>query len=77
MHLLLQVCDSDLTILNILPKYPGSCNDKFIFKGSAVKRRMEAAYNDDPCWLLGRNNEVCGQVVACDADIIHMYIICR
>ncbi|KAK3917894.1 Putative nuclease [Frankliniella fusca] len=47
------VCDSSLYIMNMVANFPGSCNDAFIFKSSAVRRRMRAAFEEEPCWLLG------------------------
>ncbi|KAK3924002.1 Putative nuclease, partial [Frankliniella fusca] len=48
------VCDSSLYIMNMVANFPGSCNDAFIFKSSAVRRRMRAAFEEEPCWLLGQ-----------------------
>ncbi|KAK3930821.1 Putative nuclease, partial [Frankliniella fusca] len=46
------ICDSDLRILNITAYHPGCCTDKFIFKNSAARRRMQTAFAEQPCWLL-------------------------
>ena len=55
----IQICNSDLEILNVLAKFPGSCNDKFIFKNSAARTVMQQAYAGEPCWLLGPHlNEI-------------------
>lgn len=56
--LLFQVCDSDLQILNINPNFPGSCNDKFVFKNSAVGKRKQEAYNQKPCWQMKHSSFV-------------------
>ncbi|KAK3923635.1 Putative nuclease, partial [Frankliniella fusca] len=49
------ICDSSLYIMDILANYPGSCNDAFIFKASGARKRMQAAFREEPCWLLGLN----------------------
>ncbi|XP_052123368.1 putative nuclease HARBI1 [Frankliniella occidentalis] len=39
--------------MSIDARYPGSCNDKFIFKKSGLRDIMKEAYWDNHCWLLG------------------------
>ena len=50
----LQVCDSDMIILNINARFPGSTQDSFIWTNSAVRAKMEEVYRgEEQCWLLG------------------------
>ncbi|KAK3916591.1 Putative nuclease [Frankliniella fusca] len=47
------ICDADLQILNIDARFPGSCNDRYIWNASAAKQVVQQAYWEDRCWLLG------------------------
>ncbi|XP_026289152.1 putative nuclease HARBI1 [Frankliniella occidentalis] len=47
------VCDTDLNIINVNARYPGSSHDSHVYNNSTVRDVMEAAFREDPCWLLG------------------------
>lgn len=49
------ICNSDLLILNVNSRYPGSTHDAFIWRQSAVKTEMQNSYNNGErnTWLLG------------------------
>ncbi|KAK3932951.1 Putative nuclease, partial [Frankliniella fusca] len=49
----LVVCNADLTIICINARYPGSCNDSFIFKNCGLREVMQTAYWSNHYWLLG------------------------
>ncbi|XP_069363515.1 putative nuclease HARBI1 [Maniola hyperantus] len=47
-------CDSQLKILNILARYPGSSHDSFIWCNSALRSKMQDLNaHGVECWLLG------------------------
>ncbi|KAK3918410.1 Putative nuclease, partial [Frankliniella fusca] len=46
------ICDSDLNIMNVDARWPGSANDRFIWNASAARAVDEQAYWEDRCWLL-------------------------
>ncbi|KAK3923111.1 Putative nuclease [Frankliniella fusca] len=47
------VCDSDLRILSINSKFPGSATDPWIYRMTPVRHMMRQIFQEDPCWLLG------------------------
>ncbi|XP_018403085.1 PREDICTED: putative nuclease HARBI1 [Cyphomyrmex costatus] len=49
-----EICDTDLYILNILARYPGSTHDSFVWRNSYVRHllQMQHAHNNH-CWLFG------------------------
>ncbi|XP_034239382.1 uncharacterized protein LOC117644222 [Thrips palmi] len=47
------ICDSDLNIMNVDARFPGSCNDTYVWNASAARPIVEQAYWEDRCWLLG------------------------
>ena len=47
------ICDANMTITNVVAKYPGSVHDSFIFRNSAIYPRLSnGAFGD--AWLLGK-----------------------
>ncbi|KAK3911221.1 Putative nuclease [Frankliniella fusca] len=47
-------CDSNLVILSVNARNPGSNHDAFIWANSALRRRMRDCFNEDQnSWLLG------------------------
>ncbi|XP_049789178.1 putative nuclease HARBI1 isoform X1 [Schistocerca nitens] len=47
-------CDSDMMIINILARYPGSSSDSFVWASSALRSKIEELYRGgEECWLLG------------------------
>lgn len=50
----LQVCDSDLRILNVNAKFGGATHDSFIWSSSKVEPFMRQHHqNGEQVWLLG------------------------
>lgn len=58
--LVFQVCDSTLQILNVNAQFPGSAGDPWIYRRSGVRTVMQNAFQENPCWLLGK--VVCASV---------------
>lgn len=53
--LCLQVCDSNLKIINVNPKFGGATHDSFIWASSRMETFMrELHQNGEQVWLLGR-----------------------
>ncbi|XP_029443214.1 uncharacterized protein LOC115083494 [Rhinatrema bivittatum] len=46
------VCDAHMNILNVVPRYPGSCHDSYILRHSALFRQFEEGMYGQG-WLLG------------------------
>ncbi|XP_049523941.1 putative nuclease HARBI1 [Dermacentor silvarum] len=46
------VCDADLRIVAIDPRMPGSCHDSFVWRHSALRRRLTCGFLNDE-FLLG------------------------
>lgn len=53
--ILFQICDSNLTILNINARYPGSCHDAYIWRNSYICEELHHCFEtgDRNSWLLG------------------------
>ncbi|KAK3910179.1 Putative nuclease [Frankliniella fusca] len=47
------VCDVDLNILNVNARFPGSAHDSWVYRCSPLDEVMQAAFQEDQCWLLG------------------------
>ncbi|KAH7949510.1 hypothetical protein HPB49_011729 [Dermacentor silvarum] len=41
------VCDADLRIVAIDPRMPGSCHDSFVWRHSALRRRLTCGFLND------------------------------
>jgi len=57
MNFFYKIVDPDLKILNINARYPGACNDSYIWSISTVRRGMEFHYNNGErrTWLIGKS----------------------
>ncbi|XP_067207117.1 putative nuclease HARBI1 [Linepithema humile] len=48
------ICDTDMYILNILARYPGSTHDSFVWRNSYVRHLLQMQHaNNNHCWLFG------------------------
>ncbi|KAH7949367.1 hypothetical protein HPB49_008384 [Dermacentor silvarum] len=47
------VCDANLRIMAIDPRMPGSCHDSFVWRHSALRRRLTCGLLNDEEFLLG------------------------
>ncbi|XP_071581033.1 putative nuclease HARBI1 [Temnothorax nylanderi] len=48
------ICDTNLSIMNILARYPGSTHDSFVWRNCYVRQLLQTQYeNGNHCWLLG------------------------
>lgn len=58
---LLQTCDANLIIRHINASYPGALNYAYIFKHSALRKKLREIYDEDPSfWVLGESwNKSC------------------
>lgn len=53
----IQICDSNLNILNCNARFPGSCHDSAIWELSIVRRLLEDEFergNLQGSWLIGK-----------------------
>lgn len=63
-----QVCDTDLRIVAIDPHMPGLCHDSFVWRHSALRRRLTYGLLNDEKLLLNK----------CSNDSAHFpYVLCR
>ncbi|XP_063915470.1 putative nuclease HARBI1 [Zophobas morio] len=53
------ICDSNLKIMDIVPRWPGSAHDSHIFRNSSVMTRFESGEFGDNCVLVGDSGYPC------------------
>jgi hypothetical protein len=52
---LLQICDSDLNILNVDATFGGASHDSFIWSNSEINNHLQQLYQSgERIWLLGK-----------------------
>lgn len=59
--LYLQICDDNLRIMHVNPRFPGSTHDSYIWRQSNVSHAMEELYRRNPndlYYLIGDSGKI-------------------